>query len=68
MIADGSSCKVIGKGRAKIKGKDRTVQAPTVVRFVPEAPQNLISLSVLDSNGIQIHMRKGISQLAKKTG
>ena len=56
-MVDGSACEVIGTGTVKITGRDETVRALEVVRYVLEARYNLISIRVLDKEGCQIKVQ-----------
>ena len=53
-MVDGSACKVIGTGTINVTESDGTVHALEVVRYVPKARYNLISIRVLDEEGCQI--------------
>jgi hypothetical protein len=59
-MVDGSTCRVMGTGTVKIKGKDGTVRALAKVRYVPEARCNLISMGVLDEEGCRIQVQQGV--------
>jgi len=56
-MVDGSVCEVIGTGTVKITGRDETVCALELVRYVPEAQCNLISKRVLNEEGCQIQVQ-----------
>ena len=54
MLANNVGCKVVGIGTIKVKMLDGTVMNMGKVRHVPELGRNLISLSGLESLGMDI--------------
>jgi len=59
-MVDDSTCEVNDTGTVKITRRDGIVRALEVVRYVPEARYNLISIRVLDEEGCRIQMQQGI--------
>ena len=53
-MVDGSTYEIIGTGTVKVTERDGTVCALEVVRYIPEAPYNLIFIRVLDLSLIHI--------------
>ena len=56
-MVNGLTCEIIGTGTVKVTGRDGTMRALEVVRYVPEARHNLISIRVLDEEGCRIQMQ-----------
>jgi len=60
-MVDGSTCEVIGTGTVKVRGRDGMVRALEAVRYVLEAPYNLISIRVLDEKDARSKCNKASS-------
>ena len=56
-MVDDSACEVINTGIVNITWRDGTVHALKMVRYVPEARYNLISIRVLDEEGYWIQVQ-----------
>jgi len=65
-MVDDSACKVIDirtvnvterDGKVNVTERDETVRALKVVRYVPKAQYNLISIGVLDEEGYWIQLQ-----------
>ena len=56
----GSACKVNDTGIVNVTKRDGMVHAMKVVRYVPEARYNLISIWVLNEEGWQNQVQKGV--------
>ena len=67
-MVDGSACKVISTGTVKATKRNGTMRALEVVRYVPEARYNQISIGVLDSEEFISRCNMKSSWLVKKTG
>jgi len=52
-MVDGSSCEGIDTRTVKVTGRDGTMRALEVVRYVPEARYNLTFIGVLNEEGYQ---------------
>ena len=50
-MVDSLACEVIDTGIVMVKERDETVHALEVVRYIPKAWYNLISIGVLDEEG-----------------
>ena len=59
-MVDGSVCEVISTVTVKVIKRDGTVRILEVVRYVPEAQYNLISIRVLDEEGCRIQVKQGV--------
>jgi len=56
-MMDGSACEVIGTGTVKVTERDGMVRTLEVVRYVPEARYNLISIRVIDKEECRIQVQ-----------
>ena len=59
-MVDDSVCEIIGTGKVNITDIGETMHALEAVQYVQEAPYNLISIGVLDSEGCQITVKHGV--------